>query len=146
MSHAMPYPRSARRKQNSWSTISSSCCVATSATNARRHARARAPARRPELRRRTLVDGILAGTDLHANTRDLAAKAVRAGMNGGAIVNLLRGLMDSSAAPHDKRWQDRYDNLPRQVASIEAKIAAEAAAAAAGAAPPPPPAPPPGVG
>src|SRR5262249_19353987 len=40
----------------------------------------------------------------------------------------------------------RYDNLPRQVASIEAKIAAEAAAAAAGAAPPPPPAPPPGVG
>jgi hypothetical protein len=87
-----------------------------------------------------LIDGILAGTDLHANTRDLAAKMVRAGMNGGAIVNLLRGLMDSCAAAHDQRWQDRYDNLPRQVASIEAKIAA---AAAAGAAPPPPP---PGVG
>jgi hypothetical protein len=110
-----------------------------------------------------LVDGILAGADLHANTRDLAAKAVRAGMNGGAIVNLLRGLMDSSAAARDQRWQDRYDNLPRQVASIEAKIAAEQAAAAAvataaataavvpvpgsgGAGPPPPPPIPPGPG
>jgi len=100
-----------------------------------------------------LVDGILAGADLHANTRDLAAKMVRAGMNGGAIVNLLRGLMDSSAAARDQRWQDRYDNLPRQVASIEAKIAAERAAAAAaataaptGQGPPPPPPISPGVG
>src|SRR5262249_19155055 len=58
-----------------------------------------------------LVDGILAGTHLHENTRDLAAKLVRAGMDGGAIVNFLRGLMNSSAAPRDQRWQDRYDNL-----------------------------------
>jgi len=87
-----------------------------------------------------LIDGILAGADLHTNTRDLAAKMVRAGMDGGAIVNLLRGLMDSSAAPRDQRWQDRYDNLPRQVASIEAKIAAAAVpAGAAGQGPPPPP-------
>jgi hypothetical protein len=100
-----------------------------------------------------LVDGIRAGADLHANTRDLAAKMVCAGMNGGAIVNLLRGLMDSSAAPRDQRWQDRYDNLPRQVATIEAKIAAERAAAAAaamaaptGQGPPPPPPISPGTG
>jgi hypothetical protein len=102
-----------------------------------------------------LVDGILAGADLHANTRDLAAKLVCAGMNGGAIVNLLRGLMDRSAAARDQRWQDRYDNLPRQVASIEAKVAAERAAAAAtataaptGQGPPSPPPPPisPGTG
>jgi hypothetical protein len=66
-----------------------------------------------------LVDGILAGTDLHANTRDLAAKMVRAGMDGGAIVNFLRGLMNSSAAPRDDRWQARYDNLPRQVDSMQ---------------------------
>ena len=57
-----------------------------------------------------LVDDILAGNDLHANTRDLAAKMVRAGTDGGAIVNFLRGLMNSSAAPRDERWQDRYDN------------------------------------
>jgi Bifunctional DNA primase/polymerase, N-terminal len=97
-----------------------------------------------------LVDDIRAGHELHANTRDLAAKMVRSGMDGGAIVNFLSGLMNSSAAPRDERWQDRYDNLPRQVDSIQAKIEREQAAAAAVAAtaptpgagsgtPPPPP-------
>ena len=78
-----------------------------------------------------LVDDILAGNELHANTRDLAAKMARAGTDGGAIVNFLRGLMNSSAAPRDQRWQDRYDNLPRQVDTIQAKIEREQAAAAA---------------
>jgi hypothetical protein len=94
----------------------------------------------------TLIDGILAGTDLHANTRDLAAKMARAGMDGGAIVNSLRALMNSSAAPRDDRWQDRYDDLSRQVDSIQEKIEREQATAAPGAAtaaPPPPPPPPP---
>jgi len=109
---------------------------------ARAHKGNSPPAGDPAKDWQALVDGILAGADLHANTRDLAAKAVRAGMNGGAIVNLLRGLMDSSAAPRDQRWQDRYDNLPRHVASIEAKIAA----AAAGQGPPPPPPISPGTG
>ena len=76
------------------------------------------------------------------------------GMDGGAIVNFLRGLMNSSAAPRDQRWQERYDNLPRQVDSIQAKIEREQAAAAATAptpaagsgAPPPPPPPPPSPG
>ena len=53
----------------------------------------------------------------------------RAGTDGGAIVNFLRGLMNSSAAPRDQRWQERYDNLPRQVDSIQAKIEREQAAA-----------------
>ena len=98
-----------------------------------------------------LIDDILAGNDLHANTRDLAAKMVRSGMAGGAIVNFLRGLMNGSAAPRDERWQDRYDNLPRQVDTIQAKIEREQAAAAAATVPtpatgtgaPPPPPPPP---
>jgi hypothetical protein len=99
-----------------------------------------------------LVDDILAGHELHANTRDLAAKMARAGMGDGAVVNFLRGLMNSSSAPRDDRWQDRYDNLPRQVDTIRAKIEQEAAAAAAiapvpasgsGSGPPPPP---PGTG
>jgi hypothetical protein len=103
-----------------------------------------------------LVDNILAGNDLHANTRDLAAKMVRSGMDGGAIVNFLRGLMESSTAPHDERWQNRYDDLPRQVDSMQEKLEREQAAAAAiaptpapaGGTPPPPPPPPssPGVG
>jgi hypothetical protein len=89
-----------------------------------------------------LVDDIRAGHELHANTRDLAAKMVRSGMDGGAIVNFLRGLMNSSAAPRDERWQNRYDNLPRQVDSMQAKLA-RARAAAAATAPAPGPAPPP---
>jgi hypothetical protein len=92
---------------------------------------------------RALVDGILAGNDLHANTRDLAAKMVRSGMDGGAVVNCLRGLMNSSAAPRDQRWQDRYDNLPRQVETIQAKLLASATAAATASPPSPPPPPPP---
>jgi hypothetical protein len=94
-----------------------------------------------------LVDEILAGNELHANTRDLAAKMVRAGMDGGAIVNFLRGLMNSSAAARDDRWQKRYDNLPHLVESWQVKLEAEQAAAAAPVAPaagtPPPPPPPP---
>jgi bifunctional DNA primase/polymerase-like protein len=101
-----------------------------------------------------LVDAILAGTDLHASTRDLAAKMVRAGTDGGSVVNFLRAMMESSAAPRDERWQSRYDNIPRQVDSIQRKTAAAAAAAAAAVpatsppsqSPPPPPPNPPSVG
>jgi Virulence-associated protein E/Bifunctional DNA primase/polymerase, N-terminal len=105
-----------------------------------------------------LVDSILAGHALHESTRDLAAKLARSGMADGATVNFLRSLMDSSAAPHDERWQARYDNLPRQVDSIRAKIEREEAAVAAALVPviapairpgsgaPPPPPPPPGTG
>src|SRR5262249_2110513 len=97
-----------------------------------------------------LIDSILAGNDLHANTRDLAAKMVRAGTDGGAIVNFLRGLMNSSAAPREERWKQRYDNLPRQADSTQAKLEREQATAIAptpapaGGTPPPPP-PPPGI-
>jgi Bifunctional DNA primase/polymerase, N-terminal len=90
-----------------------------------------------------LVDGILAGTDLHANTRDLAAKMVRAGTDGGAIVNFLRGLMNSSTAPRDERWQARYDNLPRQVNSMQTRLEQERAEVPAPVVSPPPPPPPP---
>jgi bifunctional DNA primase/polymerase-like protein len=93
-----------------------------------------------------LVNDVLAGADLHASTRDLAAKMVRSGADGGTVVNFLRGLMNLSAAPRDERWQDRYDDLVRQVDSIQQKIARKQAAAAQTAnvaAPPPPPPPPP---
>jgi hypothetical protein len=55
--------------------------------------------------------------------------------------------MNSSAAPRGERWQSRYDNLPRQVDSIQEKIERQkaAAAAAANVAGPPPPLPPPPI-
>jgi hypothetical protein len=90
-----------------------------------------------------LVDDILAGNELHNNTRDLAAKMVRSKMDGGAIVNFLRGLMNSSAAARDQRWQDRYDDLPHLVESWQTKLAGAMATAAPVAAPPSPPPPPP---
>jgi hypothetical protein len=37
----------------------------------------------------------------------LSAKLVKGGMSPGATLNMLRGLMDSSAGPRDERWQIR---------------------------------------
>ena len=64
-----------------------------------------------------LLDNIHAGRELHDSLRDLAAKLTTAGMSEGAAVNLLRAAMDSSVAPRDDRWQDRYDDIPRLVDS-----------------------------
>jgi Bifunctional DNA primase/polymerase, N-terminal len=82
-----------------------------------------------------LIDNILAGRDLHESLRDLAAKMVRAGTKGGAAVNQLRALMNASTAPHDERWQERYDDIPRAVETAqdmldEEKAEQEAAQAA----------------
>src|SRR5262249_7952547 len=57
--------------------------------------------------------------------RDLAAKMIRSGMNGGAVVNLLRAQMDGSSAPHDERWRERYDSIPRLVKGAEERFADE---------------------
>src|SRR5262249_5666781 len=89
-----------------------------------------------------LTDNIHAGRELHASLRDLAAKLISAGMAAGAAVNYLRALLTGSAAPHDKRWQDRYEDIPRLVHSAEElkeekeEQARQAAAQAAPARPP----------
>ena len=70
---------------------------------------------------------ILAGDILHPNLVALSAKLVTAGMDRAAVENFLRGLMEKSAAAQDKRWQERYDDIPRIVASAEAKFAPEPA-------------------
>ena len=70
-----------------------------------------------------LIDGILSGAKLHDAITPLAAKLVAAGMMNGAAINLLRAIVGASAAPHDRRWQRRYDEIPRAVASAEAKPA-----------------------
>jgi AAA domain/Bifunctional DNA primase/polymerase, N-terminal len=61
------------------------------------------------------------GHELHDASTVLAAKCVKAGMHGGATVNLLRALFGISSAPHDARYQDRLADLPREVASAERK-------------------------
>jgi RecA-family ATPase len=62
-----------------------------------------------------LIANIHSGHDLHDSLRDLAAKARTAGMAPGATVNLLRGLMRSSNAPRDDRWQERFEDIIRLV-------------------------------
>jgi len=40
----------------------------------------------------------------------------------GAVVNLLRGLMESSSAPRDDRWEARYGDIPRAVSTAREKF------------------------
>jgi RecA-family ATPase len=73
-----------------------------------------------------LIANILKGDDLHDSLRDLAAKLIASGMGAGAAVNQLRALMESSTAPHDDRWQERFDDIPRAVQSaVESGFAPE---------------------
>jgi hypothetical protein len=67
-----------------------------------------------------LVENIRAGCRLHDSLRELAGKLVASGMGTGAAINLLRGLMEKSTAPHDDRWRERYDDIPRAVESGDA--------------------------
>jgi Bifunctional DNA primase/polymerase, N-terminal len=68
-----------------------------------------------------LVDNIRCGRKLHDSLRDLAAKLIAAGMSVGAAINFLRGLMEKSDIPHDARWQERYDDIPRAVETAAGK-------------------------
>jgi AAA domain/Bifunctional DNA primase/polymerase, N-terminal len=68
-----------------------------------------------------LFDNIRDGRELHDTLRDLAAKMIASRMAAGAAVNQLRALMKASTAPHDARWQERYDDIPRAVETAEQK-------------------------
>lgn len=70
-----------------------------------------------------LTNNIHTGRELHDSLRDLAAKLIRSGMSAGAAVNFLYGLMDSSTAPHDERWLERRNDIPRQVETAEELVA-----------------------
>jgi hypothetical protein len=77
----------------------------------------------------TLGGNILAGKNLHVSIARLAMKMLRGGTPEVMAVQTLRMMMDSSQAPRDDRWQDRYDDIPRAVASAGRKLAAEKEAA-----------------
>jgi putative DNA primase/helicase len=77
-----------------------------------------------------LYANIIAGRDLHDSILALAGKMLAVKMDGGAIVNAIWGVMEASTAPHDKRWQERYDAIPRTVAYVQKQEAAKARAAA----------------
>jgi hypothetical protein len=77
-----------------------------------------------------LYANIIAGRDLHDSILALAGKMITdVKMDGGAVVNSIRGVMETSTAPHDERWQARYDGIPRTVAYVQEQEAAAKAAA-----------------
>jgi hypothetical protein len=90
-----------------------------------------------------LTTSILTGKSLHNSIARLAMKMLRGGTPEVMAVQMLRAMMDSSQAPRDDRWRDRYADIPRAVASAGKKLADEQEEAAAAAQPPPPPPPPP---
>jgi hypothetical protein len=69
-----------------------------------------------------LITSIQAGQALHDSLRDLAAKMIASGMNAGAAVNALRALMDGATCPHDERWRERRNDIPRLIDSAETKF------------------------
>jgi hypothetical protein len=72
---------------------------------------------------KVLLDNIHAGRALHDSLRDLAAKLVVAGTSPGAVVNMLRALMESTSAARDVRWAERFNDIPRLVESARRALA-----------------------
>jgi DNA polymerase len=69
-----------------------------------------------------LLEDVLAGESYHEPLIRLAAKLITSGTNARAAADLLRGLMEASAGPHDERWQTRYDDIERCVSTAWAKF------------------------
>jgi hypothetical protein len=69
-----------------------------------------------------LYENIRVGSEYHQSLRDLACNMIAAKTDPGAVVNILRDLMMQSEAPHDARWQERYDDIPRAVNSAVRRV------------------------
>jgi len=65
---------------------------------------------------------VVSGEVYHDSLRDLAGSMIASGMQSGAVVSSLRGLMHSSVAPHDERWKARMDEIPKLVDSAMTKF------------------------
>jgi RecA-family ATPase len=72
-----------------------------------------------------LIANIFAGRELHDSIRDLAASIIASGVNDTAAERLLHALMQASAAPHDGRWQERYDDILRAIRGARRKFGQE---------------------
>jgi AAA domain-containing protein len=72
---------------------------------------------------RELTASVIRGEALHDSLNMIAASLVATGVPGGAVVNLLRGLMDASSAPRDERFHARFADIPRAVTTAQEKFA-----------------------
>ena len=77
----------------------------------------------PDERNAALMKAILSGDVYHDSLRDLAASMIATGMQPGAVVNNLRGMMDAGQGEHDARWKARRAQIPDLVSSAVWKFA-----------------------
>jgi hypothetical protein len=69
-----------------------------------------------------LIREILTSESYHEPLVRLAMMMLVAGLNDGAAVNMLRGLMRSANGEHDERWKVRFDDVERAVSTAREKI------------------------
>ncbi len=68
------------------------------------------------------TQNILDGVNLHDSINLVASSLVATGMPGGAVVNHLRTLMRNAKGQRDERWESRFADIPRAVATAEEKF------------------------
>jgi hypothetical protein len=73
----------------------------------------------------TLVANIISGVDYHESVTRLAASYIGRGHSISETISTLQGLMRSSTAPQDARWESRFREIPRAVKSAAKKFTVE---------------------
>ncbi|WP_167759712.1 AAA family ATPase [Massilia horti] len=68
---------------------------------------------------------VFSGDFYHDSLRNLAGSFIASGMQPGAVVSSLRGLMHSSRGRHDDRWKARMSEIPKLVDSAVKKFSPE---------------------
>jgi RecA-family ATPase len=68
------------------------------------------------------IKGITDGEGMHPSLVSFAMKLLKSGMHDAAAVNLLRGMLESSNAPRNERWQKRYHEIVPAVSSAREKL------------------------
>ena len=69
-----------------------------------------------------LIANITLGRQFHPSIVPLAARWIGSGMHPGAVVNNVREFMEQvPPAQRDFRWQTRFDDVPRMVATAQEK-------------------------
>jgi AAA domain len=69
-----------------------------------------------------LIQEVLTADAFHEPLVRLAMRLLKSGMNTGAAVNMLRGLMENAAGTRDERWNVRYSDIGRCVDTAREKL------------------------
>ena len=68
-----------------------------------------------------LIEKIRSGAEYHTSLVALSARLIGRGMDADSTIDLLCDLMKQSTGPRNKRWHDRFDSIPDDVASAVKK-------------------------